>query len=276
MNIKEILYSREINLSFLSLDEILDILKKDCSEIISIYKRNNKFFYRGEKKDYFFYKKTFPQNRRPRDTNIKIHNIIEETLSYLGFKARRSNSVFVISEPVVSSSYGRNYIFFPKNGFSFTWSSTIYDLYLDFSEIISTEWNLRNNKEIYIVDHEFFKLKEKKKQEKNEIIKELNEIIFDKSTSLKNLRDIFNYIIRAKLPSYDMLKVHDILQKNFRKLYESEKKYVYEFIGENFQNDDLDSAIRNHSEVLFTGEYYYMLDYTIEFEIKNKNLIDLL
>lgn len=111
------------------------IIKKECSEILSFYKKHGSFFYRGTRdqpsKTIFIYK--VPQSyRQPKSTPKSVHYILDKIFNELGFEVNRSNSVFVTGSQSLARNYGYPHIFIPKNGFSYLWSPVIRDLYVDY------------------------------------------------------------------------------------------------------------------------------------------------
>lgn len=106
-----------------------DILS-NCSEIISIYRKKNLFFYRGVK-DYSndVISRTPRTNRIPKDTHKKLHLIFNECL-YNKFGWRpRTEGTFATSSPQLSKEYGKTFVFFPFNGFKYVWSPAVEDAY---------------------------------------------------------------------------------------------------------------------------------------------------
>jgi len=113
----------EYNNRSIVVDKFITTIKKNCSEIIDIYKETNKVLYRGSRKypsDCF--KGTIRQDRRPMSTYIDIQEMINEYLSKQGFSTNRSNCLFCSSTWSQAMIYGRVFIIFPKNGFHFLYS----------------------------------------------------------------------------------------------------------------------------------------------------------
>jgi hypothetical protein len=127
-------------------NDFVEILEKECSEIMSIYKNTNERLYHGstiinsqnkneiDSAEYGF--KRIRTDRRPRDTKKYFHNFFNYMCEYMGFKTNRSNSVFSSLDIRSASFYGDNvYIIYPKNGFNFLWSSQIYDFTTQFNTL---------------------------------------------------------------------------------------------------------------------------------------------
>ena len=100
------------------------IIEKECSQFVSEMKKAKRLLFRGidtTKHDVFYGRPRV--DRQPMDTNIEIQRKIDKLLLVAGFKALRSNSIFATSDASQAEEYGEPYFIFPKNGYSFTWSS---------------------------------------------------------------------------------------------------------------------------------------------------------
>ncbi len=129
-----LLYEFDENLPALEQEnysKIFSVIQKNCSTILDCYKQTNpKILYSGikrEKSPYFFEKS--PINRQPKDVDPEIQTIVDSKLKVTGFTALRSNSIFCSSYSLQCRNYGHIYIIFPINGFGFTWSPAINDMY---------------------------------------------------------------------------------------------------------------------------------------------------
>lgn len=128
-------------------------IKQNCGQALAAMREANKLLYRGTK-DFpgdFFVART-REDRVPKSSPATFQRNIDKALKSAGFGALRSNSIYVTSNESDANAYaiskhiggviGDNdyrtlYMVFPKDGFSFTWSPKIDDLYVD-------EWNLWN------------------------------------------------------------------------------------------------------------------------------------
>lgn len=121
-------------------DELTPIwpqIKRECSTALNIYKfdKFDRVLLRGtEGESRQIYKSHSPTNRPPQHTNPLIHNAVSEWFAEQGFKANRDNSIFATSDYGSASFYAwsEKYIFIiiPINGFSFTWSPKVSDLFI--------------------------------------------------------------------------------------------------------------------------------------------------
>ncbi len=99
-------------------NKIVKILEKDCSDILSIYDNTKNVLYRSSKQKFLFSKRTPRQDRRPRDTNKKLHDILDKLFyNAFGWHARKE-CVFTSPSILYAQDFG-DYIYaiFPKNGF---------------------------------------------------------------------------------------------------------------------------------------------------------------
>lgn len=105
-------------------------LEKNCSQMIKLYQKYEKFLYRAVKgsKD-FIKKKSRVEKRNPRDMPEGIHNKLNLIFKKkFGWPVR--NGIFVSGSASSIEEYGHTYAFFPKNGFKYCWSPKIRDLYV--------------------------------------------------------------------------------------------------------------------------------------------------
>lgn len=119
-------------------DEIarfVQLVQTECSDAWNAYDTHSMFLYRGiqsmkDSEMVMFHGKT-RNNRRPAATKNAISEAIDGNLIAMGFTAIRSNSIFCSSHITDAASYGKAYIIFPKNGFQFTWSPKVADLFIE-------------------------------------------------------------------------------------------------------------------------------------------------
>lgn len=109
----------------------------DCSESISAMKQANHFLYRGIESDVpdIFIGKS-RNKRKPLDTDPSISNSFDKILSASGFTSLRSNSIFCTGSYHQAGNYGDEFLIFPVNGFSYTWSPYVGDFTMDVSRTL--------------------------------------------------------------------------------------------------------------------------------------------
>lgn len=127
----------------LTYEEGIELVKEECSEIISIYKKAGSVLFRGTKSerrkpiddDNKIYKVVPRKRRNPKDTDKETQKILDNLFNQrFGWKPR-SHGIFAAGLQS-SQYYGIPHGFFPVNGFEYIWSPKIDDLYNDFV----TEW----------------------------------------------------------------------------------------------------------------------------------------
>jgi len=113
-------------------NRVATYIEQHCSDILSVYQNINRFLYRGidGATAPLIFGET-PTNRPAKDTPCDIHERINNIFRESNFIARRDNSIFCTSRKDRARDYGRLYVIFPMNGFNYTWSTEIEDMYED-------------------------------------------------------------------------------------------------------------------------------------------------
>jgi len=108
--------------------ELINDIKKNCSEILNLYKKNDNFLYRGIHSIDFIELKTPRTDRKPVSTPPEIHRFLDkEFYDLYGWKAR-SEAVFAINNKMTAGLYGNEYIVLPFNGYKFLYNKDVEDL----------------------------------------------------------------------------------------------------------------------------------------------------
>ena len=119
---------RIVEVTEYSEEEIAKFLLRDCRKWL--HDVGNNMAFRGVKSDEELMKVNQPKGRVPKSMDYEVHLMMTRAFKELGFKANRDNSFYVFGNRW--STYGRNnYGFFPIGDYSFTWSPSVEDLYLD-------------------------------------------------------------------------------------------------------------------------------------------------
>lgn len=116
--------------------ELVAFIKTHCSDFLSALKQSDEtVLFRGVKNDgtNLFIGQS-RDNREPKDTSEDVSNLFDKNLTKMGFEALRRNSIFTTTEKIFAATYGRVFAVFPINGFSFTWSSELHDMFTDFDD----------------------------------------------------------------------------------------------------------------------------------------------
>ncbi|MFW6046279.1 MAG: hypothetical protein ACOCP4_00550 [Candidatus Woesearchaeota archaeon] len=92
----------------------LEEFKNNCYPFLQLLKKNNyHFLYSGRKSNEHLFKKQVRKNRRPKDTPLKLHNLLDKAFKdEFGVKAR-SESLFVHTSHIRTHMYGNTYYTFP-------------------------------------------------------------------------------------------------------------------------------------------------------------------
>lgn len=130
-----------------------DVAKRiatECSNILELYKRTQHVLYRGTRgKHPTIFKSASIANRHPSDTPKLVQRKFDKMLTALGFKAIRSNSIFTNPAKMNALEYTDDdeglYVIFPVNGFDYTWSKDVGDLFGHFAGTTLEKWILRTN-----------------------------------------------------------------------------------------------------------------------------------
>jgi len=110
-----------------SKEEIKDILQRDCSKYLKEVGKN--VLYRASKKNVKDIMKLAPRiDRRPRDTNVMVHKVLDDLFKQKYGWNVRSNGIFVSADPSSIFIYGKPYTFFPIGDYKYVWSPKVRDL----------------------------------------------------------------------------------------------------------------------------------------------------
>jgi len=115
-----------------SYDDMVSLIKSNCNPFLkdwqSTYKYN--FLYSGRKSSKDFDIKTIRKNRKPQNTSLDIHNIVDDWF-YREFGVRaRSNAMFGTFNRSMAEIYGNLFIVFPIGKYVMLSSDKVRDLYL--------------------------------------------------------------------------------------------------------------------------------------------------
>ena len=220
-------------------EKILNKIKKDCTQIIDIYKKANPklatsgemfALYRGESSGVNIFKNNIRKDRVALYMPIAVTKLVTKIYDELGIEANRENSIFCGSMEI-AGAWGKNrYIIFPVDGFKYMWfKKKVSDGYIfnDIKDEFIKIFDHYNGGEDYInftdklrVDKIF------KNSDKKELIEKFT----------KNLTNL----IKEKEPKTDQLEI------GLRSSLVSE----YLISGTYYYGIHLDWALDNHSEIL--------------------------
>ena len=223
-----------------SVVRLLKGINKNASTIMNAYQRTGKFLYRGIKSDEdAVYGKPFDQ-RRAKDSNAELSNILNNALASQGFAARRDNTTFTSGSYSQASGYGTVYIIFPRDGFNFHYSKKIGDLVLDTGKLY------------FLLD-----------KEKVKVLQATIESNWEKLKPYFSYRypgdKFFNdYDYKRDFEGLQKAVEDGVLPKEFANYKSLEDLVTPEKVIDymDYNQTDLDDAIVSAHEVMVTGPYY--------------------
>lgn len=112
-------------------DEQLKIqILDNCRDALAIMKQTKKTLYRGMSGRRLIAFTAIPRSdRQPTTSDPKVQEMMDDILRAGGINALRSNSIFCSGDIQQAKVYGHVYVVFPYDGFEFSWSEVVHDLY---------------------------------------------------------------------------------------------------------------------------------------------------
>lgn len=142
-------FKNYITESDINIEEIQSIIEKDCKPFIDDWKRLNisKWLMSGRTVSTQFKKFSVRTDRKPKDTPIDIHNMVDDWFyKKFGIKAR-SNVVFVTFDPDLTEDFGELYLIFPIGQYKVISSASVVDLYMTIEDamydIMGSDFNIK-------------------------------------------------------------------------------------------------------------------------------------
>lgn len=133
--------NEENSLSSLSDEEIIDLIRKDCSYFIKLRESEKRIpIVRATKKPIEKIQKFFQRfDRKPLDTPIEFSELLNTYLKKIFKWEPRKQGTFAQSSYFAINSYGKVYFFFPIGEFKFIWNTKINDFFM-FLENMEIVW----------------------------------------------------------------------------------------------------------------------------------------
>lgn len=128
---------------------IFQKIKENCSEILKLYRKTGRVFWRGTN-HYVTLKKFKPRkNRKPYDMSIFFQKLLNKKFNEKFGWNPRSEGVFATQSKDITGMYGTPNIFLPFDGFEYLWSPKTQDLYIYINDLNAddnpwsspAEWN---------------------------------------------------------------------------------------------------------------------------------------
>jgi len=226
------------------------------------------------------------KNRKPLNTSPFLQKIMDEYLKNSGFRALRSNSIFVTGEKTIALNYRKNNrilaVVFPSKKFFFTWNPVSHDF---FTSIYGSRVFLLNFAEIrklkkeivhaltdliasYLPSETFHKEKE-------------NIELLMKDGHTKEALNLLETIVKKHFQEdrfqTDYMTIIDKIANNYRNFgFDSEeelKKIIIlnrkNFLLQNFTDENFEEAVNSGNEIMITNDIYFYIE-EIWFQ-KNRN-----
>ena len=117
----------------LEINEISEILKRDCSEFLNLLKQSGKSaIFRGVEDMYSeFDEFQSHTNRHPKDMSIEVHRTLDDLFeNKFGIKIRSTGN-FCTFDLETAKRYGKPFMFFPIGEFKYFWNPKVLDLYTE-------------------------------------------------------------------------------------------------------------------------------------------------
>lgn len=120
-----------------NIHKVVDYIKHRCQQYLNMINPKTDILYRGIDYQYKYNAIDINGNRKdrlPMDSPTELHHNVDSMLHDQGFIARRSNSWFGTGKKKTAMIYGKVYVAFPTDGFHYTWSNVVSDLFTYYQE----------------------------------------------------------------------------------------------------------------------------------------------
>lgn len=99
-----------------SVDQLIEDIRRDCSDAVALYKRTNKVFIRGESIRARAIESNIRTVRKPIAMKLSAHHALTDAFNLAGLDVTRSNAIFCSTNNNIAGEWGEQYVIFPKNG----------------------------------------------------------------------------------------------------------------------------------------------------------------
>jgi len=267
------------------LNKLSKDIQKNCQPFIKEFKSSNVkyFLYRATKKNIKFYDKIIPRkDRKPRDTPLHIHKLIDDIFKdKFGWKPR-SEGVFVNPNKTVISEYGNAYIFIPIGKYEYLWSPKIDDLYNEIKLTIRLKCNLPikeitfekfKNIDKFKIEYEKYKEPESLggswwyKNIDTGYTKKYNAIDYLKK--FKNIKeDEMEIYMSDDFRWIPKMTFEKFIEKKYRELMKTIEKIIKEK-AETYKTNNLKELVLTINEAMFKCNSYYLINPNFFEKLKN-------
>jgi hypothetical protein len=270
-------YLKEIKDYGSNIEQLTDILRKDCDPFLRETKRVKDFVYRGVRR----VKGSHPmdglyqikprKDRKPVDIPIKLHDEFDELFRReFGWNVR-SEGIFATGKRSTASGYGDVYLFFPIGRFDFIWSPYIKDLYdeleaasfpddefypEDYDEEYERKYGEASGDGHYLVQGNEYETLE---DAIDDIMRELEENENWEFNNKKELRDEAEDMVYNDLEWVPSVSFDDWWIDKLEELRNEREGKFIEIVG-SYKNNNLSKAIKSDNEIMFKCKKYYLVN----------------
>jgi len=252
------------------IDYIIPIIRSKCSEYLPTLLSSG-FLYRGIKKDEHKNRLAFRGHSRidrgPKDSDMIAQDLVDDALTQLDIKAKRSNSIFCTGNKEQAENYGSIFLIFPCNGSSYSWSKQERDMIIRTHELLRFK---RPNPEIQEINKKLEPLLKDSIDKSDGALFSFYQRIYNNiinDVSIKS-QDVWNIVNTMENDEEISGKVNNEIAKYLQQILDilDDPDSIYNAkhfpIDADKFNDafdmmdfNLDRAIRSKHEILFCGEY---------------------
>jgi hypothetical protein len=230
-------------------NEIYNIIMDDCSDYIKEYPRHRTTpLLRGQDLDNEKYNIfNIRQGRKPVDTPMRIHNMFVDIFKKVGIDARRDNSIFASGSWKQIKQYGEPGVVYPLNGYKYSWSSEVIDLFKQWEKLFnSTNVKVINQEELFNSNLKYAQT-------------QMGLYIRDRpSWENKN----FTFKDFKKLSEKDQNQIMtDIIKFNDSVEVQYDTTELERWVDANFNTTAISEAIDREVEILITGKQFLLISH---------------
>ena len=241
---------------------ILQRLQRDCKPFITEYKRSNckGFLYRGSDRSQGLIQKVrsrVDNIRYPKDTPEELHNQLNnEFHKKFGWPVR--NGVFTTGSSIFAKGYGRPYIFLPIGKYKYVWSESTKDLFEKF-ENADMLGPFVDSCLYDDADYEWYDSYDTNGKYGHWEYdgKRVHSIYIEDVVKKLGIDPVdFDIGLVKWVPDIDK---NTFFQQKAEE-YENKKSELISRLVDEYQNNQLDIAIKSHHEVTFNCKEYYLIN----------------
>lgn len=239
---------------------LIQKLEEECSDIMKVYRSNGqKFLYRGVKTGVDAFVGKPYEDRKSKDSDKVLSDLLNSALDEAGITARRDNSIFTSGNYAQASGYGHNvYAIFPKNGFSFSYSTKIKDFVFNWNEFKTRFMNHDEILEIYNAIMAIWDV--------------ARDYFYPNNYSFATYKDMgYLFNIKEDFDVVAKLIQEGKLDPKFSKFIDPAEflnaETVVKTLG--IKDDDIAAAIKSNHEVVVNSEYYAIKESKVPYLVQH-------